>query len=208
MNYDELFQQAMSGNADALETLCEMAGSGDEEAQYVLSCVYNNIDSPFRDVDLGIHWLKTSAGYGYIPAMKKMNELSIDIKRQYGLVKEADNATETAKTSSAASDSIWSFEGRIDRTTYLSRYIVYTLIFAPIIFLAKGLSLDGDAPLWIVVEHTVRIVGLFLVAALWVKRLHDCGRSGWWALLVPITQFVILFWPGENKDNEYGPKIE
>ena len=206
MNYEELFQQAMRGNSDALKALCEMAGRGDKEAQYVLSCVYDTPDSPFMDVELGMYWLQTSAGYEYEPAMKKIKDLPKDVKIQYGLGPGLNNAD--AKTSNESSNSIFSYEGRIDRTTYFVWGIVYGLIFTSINYLVEVLSLGGDVPLWIGISIAVRIAGTYLAGALWVKRLHDCGRSGWWALLVPITQIVILFLPGEKKDNEYGPRID
>ena len=205
MYYEELFQQAMMGDSDALKTLCEMAGRGDKEAQYVLSCVYDNPDSPFMDVELGMYWLQTSAGYEYEPAMKKIKDLPKDVKIQYELEPGLNNAD--AKTSNELSNSIFSYEGRIDRTTYFVWGIVYGLIFTFINYLVEVLFMGGDVPLWIGISIVVRIVGIYLAGALWVKRLHDCGRSGWWALLVPITQIVILFWPGEEKDNEYGSRI-
>lgn len=206
MNYEELYYQAMSGKADALKTLSEMAGRGDEESQYVLSCVYDNVDSPFRDVELGMHWLKTSAGYGYEPAKKKIRELPLDVKKQYDI--EIGLPNDDAKTKNIASDSIFSYEGRIDRTTYFVWGLVFGFVFNVIHYIVKWFASAGDASFWGVADLIVSVIGIYFAAALWVKRLHDCGRSGWWALLVPITQIVILFMPGEKKDNEYGPKID
>ena len=205
MYYEELYQQAMKGDSDALKTLCEMAGRGDKEAQYVLSCVYDNPESPFMDVELGMYWLQTSAGYEYEPAMKKIKDLPKDVKIQSGLEPGLSNAD--AKAGNNASDSIFSYEGRIDRITYFVWGIVYGLIFTSIKYIVGELSMGGDTPLWVGIDFIIRIIGIWLAGALWVKRLHDCGRSGWWALLVPITQIVILFLPGEKKDNEYGPRI-
>ena len=45
-----------------------------------------------------------------------------------------------------------------------------------------------------------------------VRRLHDTGRSGWWALImiIPLLGWVALLvmmaFPGKP-DNEYGPRI-
>ena len=58
-------------------------------------------------------------------------------------------------------------------------------------------------------------VSLFVVAvqslALFVRRMHDVNRSGWWYLLVftVIGSFVLLYWmlqPGDKGANQYGKK--
>jgi uncharacterized membrane protein YhaH (DUF805 family) len=46
--------------------------------------------------------------------------------------------------------------------------------------------------------------------AVWTRRMHDTGRSGWWWLLglTIIGVIPILFWlcqSGPNADNQYGP---
>ena len=100
---EELYNQVMGGNDDVLEILRAQAGSGDAEAQYVLSCVYDNIDSPFKDVNLGMYWLQKSAGYNYEPALKKIHELSPEAKKQFGIesekaVDDSDGNNEAAGT--------------------------------------------------------------------------------------------------------------
>lgn len=37
-----------------------------------------------------------------------------------------------------------------------------------------------------------------------VRRLHDCGRSGWWSI-VPIVPLIFSFFPSEQGVNKYGP---
>lgn len=46
--------------------------------------------------------------------------------------------------------------------------------------------------------------------ALWVRRLHDVGKSGWWYLiaLTGIGCIVLIIWAakeGDQGDNQYGP---
>ena len=46
--------------------------------------------------------------------------------------------------------------------------------------------------------------------ALWVRRLHDIGKSGWWYLiaLTGIGAIVLIIWAakeGDQGDNQYGP---
>lgn len=94
MKYEELYNQAMKGDDGALESLDAKAAGGDYEAQYVLSFIYDNVESPFKDTNLGMHWLKTSASYGYEPALKKIKEFPDEVKRQYGLESKGDSYIE------------------------------------------------------------------------------------------------------------------
>lgn len=215
MNYEELYNQAIEGNVNALETLNAQAGSGDAESQYVLSCVYDGIDSPFRDVDLGMYWLQKSAGYDYEPALKRIQELSPEAKKQYGIIPDPET---NAKGNSV---DIWSFEGRIDRATYLVYFFVYLFVFGIILFLLNMFQTEPEtvnygyyssSPLepngfvgW--TKLFVRLVPLYLYLALFAKRLHDCGHSGCWSL-VPFCPVALFFMKGEENTNEYGPAIE
>lgn len=61
------------------------------------------------------------------------------------------------------------------------------------------------------------IIGLFGLAiivptlALWMRRLHDTGKSGWWLLisLVPAVGSIVLLifalLDSQPGDNQYGP---
>lgn len=50
--------------------------------------------------------------------------------------------------------------------------------------------------------------------ALMVRRLHDIGKSGWWACVavVPVAGAAVLVWfaaqPGEPGANEFGADVE
>lgn len=70
MNYESLYNQAMSGNVDAHDMSKEWAGSGNAQAQFIISCVYDNLDSSYFDVKHSIYWLKKSADYNYEPTIK------------------------------------------------------------------------------------------------------------------------------------------
>lgn len=222
MNYEELYKHAMNGNADAMKTLNDIAGSGDAEAQYVLSCVYNNPDSPFLDAGFGMYWLKKSASYFYEPALRKLNELSDKVNEQEEVkTDDAKNATKAGPESSQ-SEGIWSFTGRIDRTTYIVYLVVYVFVFGIILYFIKQLpmenvtsdygyySYDSWQPTGLAqwADVIAKSVLAYLMLALGSKRLHDCGNSGWWTILVlvtsPLGPLYLLFKEGENTANEYG----
>ena len=223
MTNEELYNQAIEGNVNALETLNAQAGSGDAESQYVLSCVYDGIDSPFRDVDLGMYWLQKSAGYNYEPALKRIQELSPEVKKQYGI--EAENAIDNSDGNNEAAQikpgGIWSFVGRIDRATYFVYFFVYLFMFGVALVLIGQIpmervtvdsgfySYDSWQPTGFATwtELIVRLIALYLYLALFAKRLHDCGHSGWWSL-VPFCPVALFFMKGEENTNEYGPAIE
>lgn len=228
MTYEDLYNQAMNGSTDAIKELNGYAGAGDAEAQYVLSCVYDNEESPFKDEGLGMYWLQKSAGYIYEPAIKRLKELSNEAKKKYGI----ETNSETSKGDSDADSTdiqpggIWSFVGRIDRATYFVYLIVYAFIFGIIIFLINQIPLEKitesygyySYETWQQTSFAVwagllaRMFALYLIVALGVKRLHDCGHSGWWVIFVlitaPIGPLYLLFKKGEEKTNEYGAAIE
>lgn len=59
-----------------------------------------------------------------------------------------------------------------------------------------------------VLEHNwpVRVLTLLLIVpviAAAVRRMHDTGRSGWYAI-VPLYNLVLACQPGQQHDNRYG----
>lgn len=78
------------------------------------------------------------------------------------------------------------FKGRLSRRWYWVSILVFTL------FIAAAQTLSGSA--------ITIILGLFafwagvMFASATVRRLHDVGRSAWWALLLPFSG-LLLFTP-------------
>lgn len=105
--------------------------------------------------------------------------------------------------------------GRIGRATWLVRFgIVLAMVFGPI--LVTQIAFGGRAP-----EDVRGTVGCAMLPVILgcvafriiqdVKRLHDMGRSGLWALcaVVPgvnlLYMLVLVLAEGQPFANEYGP---
>ena len=85
MDLVTLYEEAIKGVKSALNELKSYAGAGNAQAQYLLSCIYDNPDYPFQNVSLGMYWLKRSAENGSVDARRKIEGLTSDIKHQYEL---------------------------------------------------------------------------------------------------------------------------
>lgn len=66
----------------------------------------------------------------------------------------------------------------------------------------------------VVVLVLLSIAALFVIymsACLWIRRCHDIGLSGWWAILdfIPYINLLmglfLIFKKGQQRDNIYGP---
>lgn len=81
----------------------------------------------------------------------------------------------------------------------------YTLYY----FLSWGLFLF----LSVVGLPLVNIISVIIVH-FWigVRRFHDIGKSGWWALvtLLPFVSFILIFIKGQEGSNQYGedPRVK
>lgn len=116
--------------------------------------------------------------------------------------------------------SFWSnyatFSGRSRRSEYwfVQLFLVLTNLAVAVIDLAL---MDGDIDRFIAnggggIVGLVWIVATIVPAlAVLVRRLHDTGRSGWWALLVlvPFVGGIILLvftvFDSDLGDNRFGP---
>jgi len=113
----------------------------------------------------------------------------------------------------------FSFDGRIGRLRYLAWTMVLTLAVMPVVGLGFWLGTT-----WLLASNSLAALvvgGLFAAVILFafafvsiqfnVQRLHDLGWSGWlWLVnLVPfvgsIFPFVLIFAPGNEGANRYGP---
>lgn len=101
--------------------------------------------------------------------------------------------------------------GRVGRLHYIGIYVVVVVVMitAALVSISTD-ELTGQTqanPLFIVVA----LAGVWVANTNVVRRLHDCGHSGWLALLglVPIISFglglYLLFTSGDPGRNRYGP---
>jgi uncharacterized membrane protein YhaH (DUF805 family) len=108
----------------------------------------------------------------------------------------------------------WSGEGRASRTEfwYFNLFFV-AVLFALIVlgnFCRDG-GLPGLASSFGMLETGFQILMICPALAVWVRRLHDVGFSGWWLLLalVPFVGGAVLLAlasrRSDNKLNEWGP---
>ena len=124
-----------------------------------------------------------------------------------------------------------SFSGRIGRKQFW--FAAIPLFIAAFIVLMLSLYAVRETDLWVFRLNKVVVMLIFMYPALaiGVKRLHDRGRSGWWAALVLVAVLaiwpepgrtfgplaflfgIVVFWaavelgamPGEAGANRYGP---
>ena len=105
----------------------------------------------------------------------------------------------------------FTFRGRASRAEYWWFYLFTTLINGMFGGVGAYLTLNGDESLGMLVSCLPSMALLFPGLSVFVRRLHDIGRSGWnflWAFL-PIIGWIILLVYMLKKSkpmlNEYGP---
>ena len=98
-----------------------------------------------------------------------------------------------------------STKGRISRSTFFVRWL---LLLVTVGIISVVFSFVPP------VAAAFSLIGLIMQITLGVRRLHDLGRSGLWAIIfcIPVLYFVILlalfFMKGDAGDNAYGPKTK
>lgn len=102
-------------------------------------------------------------------------------------------------------------KGRISRIAFLLGGLMMTVITFFVLYRMSGAEDQEQAfQFWNTVLSVVVFVSLWCQAALAVKRLHDIGRPGIFAIamFVPLVNFVafiaLCLIPGEQGPNKYG----
>jgi uncharacterized membrane protein YhaH (DUF805 family) len=102
------------------------------------------------------------------------------------------------------------FDGRARRQEYWMFVLISTLLPFVALMLASvlGMQMGNGATVLLAVYY---VAVLLPSIAVWVRRLHDTGRSGWWVLasFVPllgtIALLVFSLQDSETGTNQYGP---
>lgn len=116
---------------------------------------------------------------------------------------------------------LFSFYGRINRSTFWRISIVGTLAYSGVVYLASFLADTVDKLFYgssvelvtILVAGPAYFLWLFLCIAICIRRLHDRNKAGAsiFTVFIPIFGFIWLFiecgcLPGTIGVNEYGPE--
>ena len=127
-----------------------------------------------------------------------------------GRVSERDESLEPAPPVN-----IWyGISGRVNRLGFFAVAVVATIVFYAFGMVSDSAS-DSSTVFSIVIGLPLSIVTIGMVVpgfSALIRRLHDMGFSGWYALalLIPITNGIIFLtlWiaPGNNYPNKYGPQ--
>lgn len=102
------------------------------------------------------------------------------------------------------------FSGRACRAEYWWWYLFMAVGF-PVLLLLSAVLLGG---IGILIMAAFYLVVIIPSLAVFVRRLHDTDRSGWWWLIafVPIVGALVLLLftvtAGTNGPNRFGPKPE
>ena len=106
---------------------------------------------------------------------------------------------------------IFSFSGRIRRTTYWLIGLLIGLIWIVITILATFAVFGGFAPFakdlsaGTLFLFFIWITLIFISLAAAVKRSHDLGNSGWLILIPIYNPFFLAFGESQPFKNQYGP---
>lgn len=94
----------------------------------------------------------------------------------------------------------FSFQGRIRRL----EFVISSLILF-VVSLAMGVAFAPKLPPLYV--RLIMLPFLWLYIAQGVKRCHDLGKPWWW-FFIPFFVLWMLFVPGEQRVNEFGPALK
>lgn len=105
---------------------------------------------------------------------------------------------------------LWSFNGRISRGEF---WLGILLVCVPLLVVEAGIRVLAaiGSEILLLVGYVIAIAATVAIFAVYAKRFHDRGRSGWWSLilLIPILQFWAPvecgFLEGTDEPNAFGP---
>ncbi|HEX9357120.1 MAG TPA: DUF805 domain-containing protein, partial [Streptosporangiaceae bacterium] len=106
----------------------------------------------------------------------------------------------------------FAYRGRASRSAYWWFLLFQGVVFAVVAIASTPLAGNKGASLAIAIIISLPLLYLEMATlALWVRRLHDTDRSGWWILIliVPyvgaITLLIFTLLKGTPGPNRYQP---
>jgi uncharacterized membrane protein YhaH (DUF805 family) len=105
-------------------------------------------------------------------------------------------------------DNYANFNGRASRQEYWM-FTLFNIIFAVV-----AMVVDGVLGLGFIIYMLYMLAVLIPGIAVFVRRMHDIGKSGWWFFisLIPliggIWLLVLLATDGSSEDNNYGASLK
>ena len=99
------------------------------------------------------------------------------------------------------------FSGRASRSEYWF-WVLFTMIVSFVTGIMDGFIFGSEFGTGTI--SSIAAVIYFLPGlAVWVRRLHDVGKSGWWILssILILPVLLLLYWliiEGDSNPNEYG----
>ncbi len=112
------------------------------------------------------------------------------------------------------------FAGRASRSEYWFFYLFNILLEIGLLLLGliigailgKGAGALGGMAVAYVLLCIYGLIAIIPSISVFVRRMHDIGRSGWWywIALIPIVGAIVLLvflvTGGDRGDNQYGPE--
>ncbi len=104
-------------------------------------------------------------------------------------------------------ESVWkmyfSFRGRIDRLTLWLRIVLMNVFTYVVLMTMSSMSTEYTSINYGSWLNCVLVVYWWCLTTLWVRRVHDFGRTGWWyggfAIAVPLI-FALNVWANFHMD--------
>ena len=100
-----------------------------------------------------------------------------------------------------------SFSGRASRSEYWF-WVLFTLIVQLVTGIMDGFIFGSEFGTG-TISNIAAVIYFLPGLAVWVRRLHDVGKSGWWILssILILPALLLLYWliiEGDSNPNEYG----
>jgi uncharacterized membrane protein YhaH (DUF805 family) len=104
---------------------------------------------------------------------------------------------------------MFNFEGRITRSQFVKRILIWTIVFFFItgtIPLIIRLNYGLNHIIFSIYNIILWVIHLWFLWSQGTKRCHDLNKNGWWQF-IPLYIFWMIFKKGNPQKNSYGESI-